>query len=60
MGSIQFPELVVIMVLALLVFGPKKLPEIGRMMGKAIRELRKAAREFSSSVEEITSIDEDD
>ncbi|MDI6827957.1 MAG: twin-arginine translocase TatA/TatE family subunit [Armatimonadota bacterium] len=59
MGSIQFPEIFLIMVLALLLFGPKKLPEIGRTMGKAIRELKKAAREFTSSVEEITS-DEDD
>jgi len=60
MGSIQFPEIVVIMLLALLVFGPKKLPEIGRTLGKTIRELRKAAREFSSSVEEMTSIDDND
>ncbi|MCL6520067.1 MAG: twin-arginine translocase TatA/TatE family subunit [Armatimonadetes bacterium] len=59
MGSVQFPEIFVIMLLALLFFGPKKLPEIGRTMGKAIRELKKAAREFTSSVEEITADDED-
>ena len=53
MGSIQFPEILVILLIALLLFGPKKLPEIGRTLGKAMRELRKAARDFSSSVEEL-------
>ena len=60
MGTIQFPELVVILLIALLLFGPKKLPEIGRTVGNAMRELRKAAREFSSSVEHIERLDEDD
>lgn len=53
MGSIQFPEIVAILLIALLLFGPKKLPEIGRTLGSAVRELRKAAREFSSSIEQI-------
>lgn len=53
MGSIQFPEIAVILLLALLLFGPKKLPEIGRTLGSAMRELRKAARDFSSSIERI-------
>lgn len=53
MGSVQFPEIAVILLLALLLFGPKKLPEIGRTLGSAMRELRKAARDFTSSVEEI-------
>lgn len=53
MGSIQFPEMVVILLLALLIFGPKKLPEIGRTLGGAVRELRKAAREFSSTIEQM-------
>lgn len=53
MGSIQFPEIVVILLLALLLFGPKKLPEIGRTLGSAMRELRKAAQEFSASVEQL-------
>ncbi|MEM8602817.1 MAG: TatA/E family twin arginine-targeting protein translocase [Cyanobacteria bacterium P01_H01_bin.121] len=42
------PEMVLIMVLALLVFGPKKLPEIGRSMGKAIRGFKEASQEFES------------
>ncbi|MGB9587285.1 MAG: Sec-independent protein translocase subunit TatA/TatB, partial [Armatimonadota bacterium] len=53
MGSIQFPEIVIILLLALLLFGPKKLPEIGRTLGSAMRELRKAAQEFSASVEQL-------
>jgi sec-independent protein translocase protein TatA len=40
--------MVLIMVLALLVFGPKKLPEIGRSMGKAIRGFKEASQEFES------------
>ena len=53
MGSLGFPEITVILLIALLVFGPKKLPEIGRSLGHAIRELKKATREFSSSIEEL-------
>lgn len=53
MGSIQFPEIVVIMIIALLLFGPKKLPEIGRTLGGAMRELKKAARDFTESVEQL-------
>ena len=37
-GSIGFPELLLIMTIALLVFGPKKLPEVGKSIGKALRE----------------------
>lgn len=42
------PEIAVILVIALLIFGPKKLPEIGRSMGKAIRGFQEASREFES------------
>jgi sec-independent protein translocase protein TatA len=41
-GSIGMPELVVILVIALLIFGPGKLPEVGSTIGKAIRGFRKA------------------
>lgn len=46
--GIGLPEMAVIMVLALLVFGPKKLPEIGRSMGKAIRGFQEASKEFEA------------
>jgi len=52
-GSIGLPEITIIMLIALLIFGPKKLPEIGRSLGSAMRELRKAARDFSSSIEQL-------
>jgi sec-independent protein translocase protein TatA len=46
--GIGLPEMALIMIVALLVFGPKKLPEIGRSMGKAIRGFQDASREFES------------
>jgi sec-independent protein translocase protein TatA len=44
--GIGLPEMAVIMVVALLVFGPKKLPEIGRSLGKTIRSFQDASKEF--------------
>jgi len=46
--GIGLPEMAVIFTIALLVFGPKKLPEIGRSMGKAIRGFQDASRDFES------------
>jgi sec-independent protein translocase protein TatA len=51
MLDIGIQELLVIMVLALLIFGPDKLPELGRRMGRAMREFRRASDEFRSTVE---------
>jgi sec-independent protein translocase protein TatA len=42
MGPVGFPEMLAIFVIALLLFGPKKLPELGRTLGKAISEFRRA------------------
>ncbi len=46
--GIGLPEMAVIMTVALLIFGPKKLPEIGRSMGKAVRGFQEASKEFES------------
>ncbi|AFY41566.1 TatA/E family twin arginine-targeting protein translocase [Nostoc sp. PCC 7107] len=46
--GIGLPEMAVIMIVALLVFGPKKLPEIGRSVGKAIRGFQEASNEFQN------------
>ncbi|OIP78547.1 MAG: Sec-independent protein translocase TatA [Oscillatoriales cyanobacterium CG2_30_44_21] len=46
--GVGLPEMILIMLVALLVFGPKKLPEIGRSMGKAIKGFQDASREFES------------
>jgi len=51
LGRIGPPELLVILGLVLVVFGPKKLPEIGRSFGKSIKEFRLATREIKESVE---------
>ncbi len=52
-GSIGTNEIILIMLIALLLFGPRKLPEIGRTIGSTVRELKKAARDFTSSIEQI-------
>ena len=51
MFDIGLQEMLVISVIALLVFGPSKLPELGRMVGRAMREFRRASDEFRSTVE---------
>ncbi|MHB9036437.1 MAG: Sec-independent protein translocase subunit TatA/TatB [Armatimonadota bacterium] len=50
MFNLGTPEIVIILAVALLVFGPKKLPEIGKSIGQGLRELRKASREIVDSV----------
>jgi TatA/E family protein of Tat protein translocase len=60
MFDIGLQELVVIGVLALLVFGPSKLPELGRMFGRAMREFRRASDEFRTTVETNLKINEPD
>ena len=43
-------ELIVVLIIALLVFGPKKMPEIGKSIGSALRELRRASNDFMSAI----------
>ncbi len=52
MGQLGFQELAVIFLIALLVFGPKKLPELGKSLGKGLREFKKATNELKSSWDE--------
>ncbi len=53
------PDLLVIMAIALIVFGPKKLPEIGQTIGKAMREFKKASEDIRESFEgEIKEMEE--
>src|SRR2546427_13194144 len=52
MGQLGFSEMLVIFIIALLVFGPKKLPELGKSLGKGIREFKKATEELKSSWED--------
>jgi sec-independent protein translocase protein TatA len=52
MGSLGFPELVVIFVVALIVFGPRKLPELGKSLGKSIAEFKRASNELRNTLDE--------
>ncbi|AYA76738.1 MULTISPECIES: twin-arginine translocase TatA/TatE family subunit [Robertmurraya] len=56
-SNIGVPGLILILVLALIIFGPKKLPEIGRAFGQTLREFKKSTRELTSDVME--ELDED-
>ncbi len=58
MFDIGFQEMLLIMVLALIVFGPSKLPELGKMIGRAMREFKRASDEFRSTVETNLNIAE--
>lgn len=60
MFDIGLQEMLVIGVIALLVFGPGKLPELGRMVGRALREFRRASDEFRSTVETNLHINDPD
>ncbi len=51
-GSIGFPEIIMIFVVVLLLFGPKKLPDFAKMLGKAIRDFRETVNEARSTIEE--------
>jgi len=57
-GSIGMPEMVVIFVIALLIFGPRKLPELGRSLGRSINEFKKASNELRSTLEEEIRVEE--
>ena len=51
LGGIGFQELLLILLLVLLLFGAKRLPEVGKAMGKGIREFKKATREIQSDID---------
>jgi sec-independent protein translocase protein TatA len=51
-GSIGMPELILIFVVALLVFGPKKLPELGKSLGKGLAEFKKASEDLKKTIED--------
>ena len=60
LGSIGLPELIFIMVLALLIFGPKRLPEIGRTIGKGPSEFRRASNDLKRTIDtEILAADDE-
>ena len=60
MWNLGFPELVVIFIVALLVFGPRKLPDLGRSLGKGLAEIKKASNELKRTWEEEVRSEEEE
>ncbi len=58
LGSLGFPELMMIFVVALIVFGPKRLPDIGRSIGKAMGEFKRATNDLKSTLEEEVRLED--
>jgi len=51
MGPLGIQEMVLILVIALVIFGPKRLPELGRSIGKTLAEFRRASNEIKHNIE---------
>jgi Tat protein translocase TatB subunit len=57
-GSIGMPELILIFIVALIVVGPRKLPELGRTLGRSLSEFKRASHELRNTLEEEIRIEE--
>jgi TatA/E family protein of Tat protein translocase len=57
-GTLGFQEIAVILVLALIIFGPRKLPEIGRQLGRSLGEFRRATNDLKRSIEQEVKAEE--
>ncbi len=51
--GVGLPEVTVILILALLIFGPKKIPELGKQLGKTLKSLKKASNEFQNEIDQV-------
>jgi sec-independent protein translocase protein TatA len=58
-GSIGMPELLIILTLALIIFGPRKLPELGRSLGKSLGEFKRASNELRNTLDEEIRIEDE-
>ena len=57
-GSIGMPELIIIMVIALIIFGPRKLPELGKSLGRSINEFKRASSDLQNTLEQEIKLEE--
>ena len=58
--GIGIPEIAVIVVLALLIFGPKRLPQLGKTIGKTLKGLQTASKEFENEINKSLKLNEND
>ena len=58
--GIGIPEIAVIVVLALLIFGPKRLPQLGKTIGKTLKGLQTASKEFENEINKTLKLNEND
>ncbi len=58
--GIGLPEIAVIIVLALLIFGPKRLPQLGKTIGKTLKGLQTASKEFENEINKTLKLNEND
>jgi sec-independent protein translocase protein TatA len=59
MGSLGWQEIIIIFIIALIVFGPRKLPELGKTIGKGLAEFKKASNELKQTWEDEVRIDKE-
>jgi sec-independent protein translocase protein TatA len=57
-GSIGMPELIIILVIALIIFGPRKLPELGKSLGRSINEFKRASADLQNTLEQEIKLEE--
>ncbi len=58
MGNVGVPELIIIFTIALIIFGPRKLPELGKSLGKSLAEFKRASNELKNTLDEEIRLEE--